>query len=138
MTAAESGPDPHPGSSETGDDGPERPAAGGTDPIDWLSPGAKTTPSSRHSVLSVRLRPAERERVERAAEALGFSASAYVRARVLGPEANIEAWRGAYQLVLDLDEAAGKGDLPTETVRQFREEFEALARAVFPEPEDVG
>ena len=137
MTAAESGPDPRPGSREAGDDEPER-RASGADPVDWLSPGSKANPSSRHSVLSVRLRPAERERLERAAEALGFSASAYVRARVLGPEANIEAWRGAYQLVLDLDEAAGGGDVPSETVRQFREEFEALARAVFPEREDAG
>ena len=136
MTAAESGPDPRPGSSETGDDGPER-RAGGADPMDWLSPGPKTTPSSRHSVLSVRLRPAERERVERAAEALGFSASAYVRARVLGPEPNIEAWRAAYQLVLDLDQAANEGAVPVETVRQFREAFEALARSVFPESEDA-
>ena len=137
MTAAESGSDPRPGSSEAGDDGPERPA-GGADPMDWLTPGTGANPNSRHSVLSVRLRHVERERVERAAQALGFSASAYVRTRVLGPEPNLEAWRGAYQLVLDLDQAANQGAVPVETVRQFREAFEALARSVFPEPEDTG
>ena len=137
MTAAESGSGTPTGSPGTDADEPGRPA-GGTEPLDWLSPGSKANPSSRQSVLSVRLRPAERERVERAAEVLGFSASAYVRSRVLGPEANIEAWRAAYQLVLDLDEAADRGDVPPETVRQFREAFEGLARTVFPESEDAG
>ena len=137
MTAAESGSDPRPGSPETGGDEPERPV-GGTDPVNWLTPGTRANPSSRHSVLSVRLRHVERERIEGAAEALGFSASAYVRARVLGPEPNLEAWRGAYQLVLELDQAGNEGAVPVETVRQFREAFEALARSVFPEPEDTG
>ena len=145
MTAAESGSGASAESPGAGPDGPSaRPDGGpsggdlpgsGSGRLDWLAPESKDKPLSRDSVLSVRLRPAERERIERAAEALGFSASAYVRTRALGPDANIEGWRRAYELVLDLDEVADRGDVPAEAVRQFRGAFEALARAVFPDAE---
>ena len=136
MTAAESGSDTPSGPSEADEGTPSEHSAGGPDPLGWLAPEPKTNPPSRHSVLSVRLRPEERERVERAAEALGFTASAYVRSRALSSDANIEAWRGAYQLVLDLDEAAHRGDVSAEGVHQFREAFEGLARAVFPDADE--
>lgn len=110
-------------------------------PLDWLSPPAPLppNPARRASALNVRLKPADRERLDRAAAALGLSTSAYVRGLLLSPGPDVPAWRGVHQLVtsvVDTVEDLGAPDDVLGALRTFHEQFESIVVEVFSEPEE--
>ena len=136
---------------KAGDTNPVAPAAGKT--LKWLAP--KTETEDRVTNFSIRLRPSERARVAQAAEALGVSASAYARSRLLGASPDVAAWRGVYQLILGANEGAKMIDLPADTkdappemekvISEFRDllrdlqlGFEHIAVGVFPQDDGEG
>ncbi len=81
----------------------------------------------------MRITAAERARIDRAAEALGVTTSAYVRARVLGPGPDVGGWRAVYKLVLGLVGAAERGEDPVRSAQDFEAAFKRVALTVFPD-----
>ena len=102
-------------------------------PPAWLTEEPGPNPNLRSSNLNVRLRPADRDRLDRAAELFGLSTSAYARERLLGGSLNVRAWQRAYRLLLvtvDVSERLGVSGEVSEILADYRSQFETLAATV--------
>lgn len=130
---------------------PDRPsdvpdAASSGDPLGWVRPAPAPPPSenNRVSMLTVRLKRADRDRIDAAAGALGLSTSEYVRGQLLSPDGiDAPAWRVAYQLVVTAVAVAveqGVSDEALGTLRELHEGFEETVANVFSQaaPTDEG
>lgn len=124
---------------EPSDDRPDEPAAaapaGGEAGGDlaWLNPPARPV---REAIVSMRMTEDERDRISRAAEVAGVTASAYARSRVLGPGPDVMGWRAVYTLIQQHSAAIERGDDPAESARQLERGFREVALTVFPEASD--
>lgn len=128
-----------PGQDPTADESPDGSSVGkgspgsrrGPDGLAWLTEGPAET--RRTTTRSFRLSPSECERIDRAAEGVGMTTSAYLRSRVFGPGPDVAAWRRVYELVVELEAEAKKGPVSDERVGELRAAFEEVAVSLFSE-----
>ncbi|MDT7858190.1 hypothetical protein RQM47_16195 [Rubrivirga sp. S365] len=109
--------------------------------VDWLKGEPPPNPNRRASSLNVRMKVADRERLDRTAKALGVSTSAYARSRLFAAGPDVQAWRRTYQIILSAIEVAeglGVSDEVADVLHDLQETFEDVAATVFPESAEEG